>query len=77
MEFSIVGLVLALAGIWMFWGFIRRTLFVAEQMSLRGLNKLNDEQKLNNIEWYKKNTVSAEDVTKVIANKKAFESLNI
>ncbi len=75
MEYAI--LILAVAGVWLMWGFIRRTLSVAEQMSLRGLNKLNDEQKLSTVDWYKANQINSEDANNVIASKATFDSLNI
>ena len=75
MEYALI--IIAIATVVMFWGFLKRILNVAEQMSLRGLNKLNDEQKKSTLDWYKNNSISEEDAIAVATSKATFESLNI
>ena len=75
MEYALI--VIACATVVMFWGFLKRILNVTEQMSLRGLNKLNDEQKKSTVDWYKSNSISESDAAEVVASKATFESLNI
>ena len=59
------------------WGFFKRTLRVGEEMAVRGLEKLNDEQKVISVKFYEKLDVNTEAVASAKANKSMLDSLNI
>ena len=75
MEYAV--LVLTVAGVVLGWGMLKRTLKIGEEMSLRKLEQLNDEQKVIATRFYEKLEVSEDSITAARANKKMLDNLNI
>lgn len=75
MEYAI--LIITLAVIVLFWGLLKRSVFVLEDMSIRGLNNLNREQKVQSAKNWSKKSISPEELTQAKTNIKAIDELII